>query len=306
MTPRFELKPPVSSIITSFTAVGKCIYCGSVHDLTKEHVFPYSLQGKLVLPKASCKKCAAFTGAIEGRIAQMYANFRQLQNIQTRNPKQRKDKVIVKDPDGNDILIPNNAVAPIYPTIKFKLPGYYRIPEWRSTERKFRRVGTVYGILTGSPKDPVLHNIFARRGYSLSSSPFDPDSFALLMAKIGHCLAVGHYGVDNFEHILPRFILGEKEIPFKYSSKRSEELVDLSFFVGSFREECAVRMWNHEQFLSVERSTSLQGYYAIHAGMRLFAGVGGPTGSVVVGFVHEKNYDKLVSYEKEKIGFTTL
>ena len=48
-----------------YAAVGRCIYCGSTEDLTKEHPIPYALGGIAKLPKSSCKACAAITGKFE-------------------------------------------------------------------------------------------------------------------------------------------------------------------------------------------------------------------------------------------------
>jgi hypothetical protein len=45
--------------------IGKCIYCGSVDNLSNEHIVPRGLGGPWVLKKASCAKCAAITSEIE-------------------------------------------------------------------------------------------------------------------------------------------------------------------------------------------------------------------------------------------------
>src|SRR5262245_13876737 len=39
--------------------IGKCIYCGSVDDLTTEHIIPKGLAGGWTLNEASCRRCAA-------------------------------------------------------------------------------------------------------------------------------------------------------------------------------------------------------------------------------------------------------
>jgi hypothetical protein len=52
-----------------------CIYCGTQADQTEakelsdEHIIPYALGGNLVLPKASCDRCAKETHAFEGHLA---------------------------------------------------------------------------------------------------------------------------------------------------------------------------------------------------------------------------------------------
>ena len=54
---------------TESTEVGRCIYCGaSEGKLSDEHVTPFGLNGRLVLLKASCEKCARITSSVERRI----------------------------------------------------------------------------------------------------------------------------------------------------------------------------------------------------------------------------------------------
>jgi hypothetical protein len=55
-----------------YTPVGRCIYClksaaeAGMKELQPEHIIPYSLAGRGVLPEASCEKCAEHTGAADG------------------------------------------------------------------------------------------------------------------------------------------------------------------------------------------------------------------------------------------------
>jgi len=60
---RFEVRET-----TRFASQGACIYCGSSDDLTDEHVVPYGLGGKMILPKSSCRRCAMITGQFEGKV----------------------------------------------------------------------------------------------------------------------------------------------------------------------------------------------------------------------------------------------
>lgn len=48
-----------------FSPVGKCIYCGRTDKLSDEHIIPYGLGGRSVLPKSSCSACAKVTGKFE-------------------------------------------------------------------------------------------------------------------------------------------------------------------------------------------------------------------------------------------------
>ncbi len=66
----FQVQDPEAQRI--YEAADVCIYCNrseaEAGDLKKEHVFPLGLGGKHVLPKASCLRCAALTGSLEGKL----------------------------------------------------------------------------------------------------------------------------------------------------------------------------------------------------------------------------------------------
>lgn len=47
--------------------IGICIYCRVTENLTDEHAVPESLNGDIILEKASCRACATITGKFEGR-----------------------------------------------------------------------------------------------------------------------------------------------------------------------------------------------------------------------------------------------
>ena len=49
-----------------YPPVGRCIYCGSAEgQLSDEHIMPLALNGRLILPKASCEACQKRTQKIE-------------------------------------------------------------------------------------------------------------------------------------------------------------------------------------------------------------------------------------------------
>lgn len=62
-----------------------CIYCGATENLEDEHIIPYGLGGRWVLPKASCSRCAKITGKFENNcLKKMYGSTRQLLGIPSR------------------------------------------------------------------------------------------------------------------------------------------------------------------------------------------------------------------------------
>lgn len=55
-------------VVHRYEPVNECIYCGSTENLSDEHVIPFALSGRIVLPAASCLACAAMTSRIELKV----------------------------------------------------------------------------------------------------------------------------------------------------------------------------------------------------------------------------------------------
>ena len=86
-----------------YEPVGECIYCGSLENLTNEHIIPLSLNGTDVLPAASCDECAGITSKFERIVARdMYGNLRNKLGYTTRRKKLRPTSLPVsfRTPDG--------------------------------------------------------------------------------------------------------------------------------------------------------------------------------------------------------------
>jgi hypothetical protein len=48
-----------------YRPLGRCVYCGSTHQLSTEHIVPRGLGGNIIFPRASCEKCRKITHAFE-------------------------------------------------------------------------------------------------------------------------------------------------------------------------------------------------------------------------------------------------
>jgi hypothetical protein len=69
---------------------GKCIYCGRVAILAREHIIAFSLGGGLILREASCPKCAETTGKIETTcLHEIFLAYRTHFALPTRHKKSR-------------------------------------------------------------------------------------------------------------------------------------------------------------------------------------------------------------------------
>ena len=75
----------------TFDAVGSCIYCGATEQLSNEHIIPFGLGGRAVLPQASCSACASETGKVELRLLRSgnWWPLRRALDLATRHAKKQ-------------------------------------------------------------------------------------------------------------------------------------------------------------------------------------------------------------------------
>lgn len=190
----------------TFAPVGRCIYCraetyapDSDRPLAEEHIIPYALNGNLVLPRASCRRCERIINKFETRILRgLLLGFRTFAKMQSRNPKDRDPELPLYDTDSKRIMVkaedyPIGLILPVYgaPLI---LSGKDTISMgfWTNFLRvDARKLQRRYGLTTWSP--PRLDN----------------EDFFRLLAKIAHAHAVAVWGLDGFDPVLPEAILDE-------------------------------------------------------------------------------------------------
>jgi hypothetical protein len=208
-----------------YEPVGRCIYCGSIKGLTDEHIFPKFLWGRAVLPKASCECCRRLTSAFELTCARfIFGRFRVVHDLPTDHPRKRPSRLSIEIEQNGDI---QSVEAPIadYPGAPLFLltwaePGKLRgarrsntglqdvqfhfiMPVLRDIEERFDRIGLSPGT------------------YAYVPFSFEVVSFAQLMAKISHALAVAEFGTGSFYPYLTCLIRGRyRDVPFFTGTNR--------------------------------------------------------------------------------------
>jgi hypothetical protein len=206
----------------------------------------------------------------------MYKSLRLVDNVKIRHPKKRINGLFVKGVEANGLIGQ-------FPMVHFQQPGFLRSPN----EHPMSWVGTKLEVKS---KEPKVKDVW--RGKSSSKIQFelsfDLDSYALIMAKIGHCIAVGALGVNNFDHWVVPYILGhEKEgLPF--------------FTGGTSKPEDPVRTQHETKYDVFPYSGPNNLKYYISVTIRLFAYIGGPHTKVIVGATDEERFQQMKQYLKRK------
>jgi hypothetical protein len=191
----------------TFPAVGRCIYCPSTEHLTDEHIVPFGLGGRLILPKASCRACSEITKKFEQRCLRgILGPLRLRMNFPTRHPKDRPTHldVVRSNWDGTStpLAIPLEDHPQHLFLIKLVPPGIMRgaqpdthveyMPWLATNPSDFERFTEKYGGFgIRGPKKFWIHQ------------------FVQMLAKIAHSYAVADKGLDAFEPFLLPLIIGQ-------------------------------------------------------------------------------------------------
>ena len=198
----------------SYTPAHICIYCGSTERLSDEHIIPYGLGGRWVLPMASCARCASVTGAFEGTcLRTMFGPLRMYYDFPTRRRGARPKTLPlkVKRRTGEDwTLVEVEQEA--YPFLI--LFPHYTLPDAISgltSERRdsatksfwIRGASFRYGLFVHL--EELARTLAVAE--IMPNAKFQTHEFALLLAKIAHAYAVAELGVNAFHAFLPAMIL---------------------------------------------------------------------------------------------------
>jgi hypothetical protein len=248
--------------------IGQCIYCGTrERPLQREHVIPLSLDGTIILHKASCDKCADITKKIENRVTRdMLGPFRSAMDIRTRRPKERPKvhPVLVEPVGGRPYTIkvptaefPTTISLPVLPYARYLLG----LPDMEG------EVPVRWWTLTDKDRLRALHKKAGHYQATFSVGGYDSSAFAQMLCKIAHGLAVDHFGIDGFKPLAVEHALGHKTtINYLVGCRRNEEIPP-------------PQDWRHaHRFIRWRRKPEL-----IVAEIRLFADLGAPIYHVVVG-----------------------
>ena len=212
MPPYVVPLPPHPS--KKYPPVNACIYCGATNGLTTEHIIPLSVGGKWVLPKSSCKACAAITGAFEGEFARtILGPLRMLFNMPTRRPKERPRHLPlkVKYPSSVDWEIahvdrsvcPFLVLLPLYPLPELIIGVREEGKRSSATSTMWVRGGGFW-----PDKDAHMQWLCEALGATdvMPTGTMHTEPYCLAILKVAHAFATAELGRHAFEPLLPDMI----------------------------------------------------------------------------------------------------
>jgi hypothetical protein len=251
----------------AYAPVGRCIYCGSIENLTDEHIIPLALNGFGVLPKSSCVQCAKTTGQFEQQVLRgsMWP-LRVARGLKSRTkhrdaPAKSAIRIMSEDGSADEVEVPFGAPPFVMICPLFSGPACIE-PEGYTTGIRVLGLNS-YGIGV-SPED-VLDHYRAKQVTWMDTG--HPVPFARMIAKIAYASAFAERIfdlIDGDSLVLPAFM----RIPD-----------DIGKWVGTARKPLEVHAGHLHR---VTFGGHLQSGLLI-AEVQLFADNGLPTYTVVLG-----------------------
>lgn len=208
--------------MATFHPANKCIYCGATDvRLSDEHIVPYSFNGTLILPKASCASCADTTKKLEQIVGRaMYGSLRIKRGFKTRRMKERPTILPVTFTGEDGVQTTKQVPVDVYPTayvaIELPSPGIFTgaplsemNPEMKlhvkaDTEELKRAIESIRGLETGFP-------LVAAWG-----------ALCRMLAKIAHSYLFAILRESGYVSLLPDLILGRSKYLSHYVGGSTE------------------------------------------------------------------------------------
>jgi len=269
--------PPLHGYLPSqaahtYNAVGHCIYCGSTHQLSDEHIIPLGLGGRLVLPQASCSTCSTKTSKLERTcLRTMYGPLRMLYGLPSRRRKSRPEtlQLRVKRTESSEweyVPVAQERYPFLITFPYFEAPGALTPAEESAAAGPVTRRLWIRGASPHHDFDELLQSLAQELGVHslMPESKAEVSAFCSLLAKIALSYAIAERGVTAQRSRLAKVALGE-------------DMQNCLHYIGSVEKDEPQSDSLHE--LSLGHHTRGD---SILVRLRLLAKLGTPTYFVVV------------------------
>ncbi len=199
----------------TYNPAGICIYCGSKEDLSDEHIVPYALGGRWILPEASCAGCSSITSKFE-RIClrtilgplRMYFGFR------TRRKKERPKTLRLKvkynlEEDWSELDYSQKDYPFLITFPHYNLPSEISGVVADGVRDSSARSFWIRGANLGENIEARLQQICQELQVAavMPIANFHTHEFSLMLAKIAHAFAAAELGVHAFQPFVTNMII---------------------------------------------------------------------------------------------------
>jgi len=178
-----------------YPPLGRCMYCGSSNELSNEHIIPYGLSGKTVLPKSACPSCATITGQFEQKVLRgPMRNVRILRKLRSRTKyKDAPKKYELKVGKGNKekiVYLPINEYPILLFFPRYSIPAFFNPKEYK---KGINMIGSDT-ISFGPRPEEVGKKLGVDR--LIITHEYFPHAFARMIAKIAYSFAVAEKTIE--------------------------------------------------------------------------------------------------------------
>jgi hypothetical protein len=269
-----------------YDPVGRCIYCGAVGvELTEEHIIPFALAGRAVLPAASCKTCEKETGRMEQHCCHTMLNrMRFYLKIPSKKHGRKQRPIKFTFIDHNDVQrtvwipVAENPLGLLLPTFP---PMRHLSNEHPASWQNEPEIGHWrYG-----PPDAEAQALMAKHRAKAASTDLDALLFARQVAKIGFAFAAAESGIESFTPVITDLILGKS--------------ANWHRFVGSGLTTVPLNSRNELHSILVE-NYDIRGVTYHMATVTLFSRFGAPSYSVALGTVSDEQYQRMLARVEDR------
>lgn len=243
--------------------IGRCIYCGSIQNLSDEHILPRGLKGIWQLQKASCPHCAKITSSFEQDVLRKQFNVaRSALKLPSYKPKNRPKEFtfsVIQDGEQKDVSLPAADSPPVFMMLHLKPPRYITNGDYEK--------GAKQGVSLHGPSKSDFREKWGFEAITFETK-FKGTSFERMLAKIAYGFFVHQNGLGVLKEcfVLP-CILGQKD--------------DAGYWVGA--------SWNKFEGLPktpyFHTISLFKNGNEVAALIRLFASFGTPEYAVIIGKV---------------------
>lgn len=174
--------------------INQCIYCLSEDNLSNEHALPYSMNGNIILGKASCPSCQKIINSeVEYKInSKFYKIPRSFLRLKSRSKNYTKRILVVKDKEECEFTLKDFGTIIDFPII--------------DTDTSDTCNSIISFHLRNEP------NKISTGKYTFTTN-FEYSVFLRYLTKIAYSLLIYSQGITHYNKDVTSFILGKTKSP---------------------------------------------------------------------------------------------